>query len=52
MLETIDFSPKIGMNTYMIEFDNPYAYYKNYYNHTFSTVSYTHLDVYKRQEPR
>ena len=37
MLETIDFSPKIGMNTYMIEFDNPYAYYKNYYNHTLST---------------
>jgi len=33
MLETIDFSPKIGLNSYMIEFDNPKVYYKDYYNH-------------------
>ncbi len=33
MMETIDFTPKIGMNTYMIEFDIPYVYYKRYYNH-------------------
>ena len=36
VLETIDFSPKIGLNSYMIEFDNPKAYYKLYYDHTFN----------------
>ena len=33
MLETIDFTPKIGMNTYMLEFDIPTVYYRTYYNH-------------------
>ena len=33
MLETIDFTPKIGMNVYMLEFDNPKYYYDCYYNH-------------------
>ncbi len=33
MLETIDFSPKIGLNTYMLEFDIPKIYYDWYYNH-------------------
>jgi len=33
MLETIDFSPKIGLNMYMIEFDNPHIYYDWYYQH-------------------
>ena len=33
MMESIDFTPKIGMNTYMLEFDNPYCYYRQYYNH-------------------
>lgn len=37
MLETIDFTPKIGLNTYMLEFDNPYCYYNSYYNHTFNS---------------
>ena len=37
MIETIDFSPKIGMNSYMIEFDNPYYYYNTYYQHLHST---------------
>lgn len=37
MIETIDFTPKIGMNTYMIEFDNPYTYYASYYDHAHST---------------
>lgn len=37
MIETIDFTPKIGLNTYMLEFNNPYCYYEPYYNHTFST---------------
>lgn len=34
MLETIDFSPKIGLNVYMIEFDIPKIYYDWYYSHT------------------
>lgn len=38
MLETIDFTPKIGMNTYMLEFDNPLCYYESYYNHVYSSV--------------
>jgi len=33
MLETIDFSPKIGLNVYMLEFNNPKIYYDWYYNH-------------------
>lgn len=33
MLETIEFTPKIGMNTYMLEFKVPTAYYDRYYNH-------------------
>ena len=33
MMEAIDFTPKIGMNVFMIEFDNPKAYYDKYYNH-------------------
>lgn len=37
MLETIDFTPKIGMNSYMLEFDIPYAYYSFYYDHIGST---------------
>ncbi len=33
MIEAIDFTPKIGMNIFMIEFDNPKVYYDGYYNH-------------------
>ena len=33
MLETIDFTPKIGMNVYMMEFRVPTPYYASYYNH-------------------
>jgi hypothetical protein len=33
MMEEIDFTPKIGMNIFMIEFDNPLVYYERYYNH-------------------
>ena len=32
MMEAIDFTPKIGMNTFMMEFDNPKVYYDNYYD--------------------
>lgn len=37
MLETIDFSPKVGLNVYMLEFDNPTVYYNRYYNHSANT---------------
>ncbi len=33
MIETIDFTPKIGLNSYMLEFDIPKAYYNYYYDH-------------------
>ena len=33
VLETIEFSPKIGLNSYMLEFDNPKVYYGYYYDH-------------------
>ncbi len=37
MMEAIDFTPKIGLNIFMQEFDNPKAYYDNYYDHHFNT---------------
>jgi len=39
MIETIDFYAKQELNVYMIEFDNPYAYYKSYYNHKYNSTS-------------
>lgn len=33
MMEAIDFTPKIGLNIFMIEFDNPKYYYDCYYDH-------------------
>ncbi|MBQ9974589.1 MAG: hypothetical protein IJP02_06485 [Oscillospiraceae bacterium] len=33
MMESIDFTPKVGLNCYMIEFDIPRIYYEWYYNH-------------------
>ena len=33
MFDTIDFAPKVGLNTYMLEFKIPTSYYKRYYNH-------------------
>ncbi|MBQ2757254.1 MAG: DUF4838 domain-containing protein [Clostridia bacterium] len=32
MMEAIDFTPKIGLNVFMIEFFNPKGYYNRYYN--------------------
>ncbi len=55
MLETIDFTPKIGMNTYMIEFDIPYVYYRRYYEHhgnsvrESESVTYEQVLQWKRQ---
>ena len=39
MLETIDFSPKVGLNVYMLEFDNPRIYYDWYYSHKYNEVN-------------
>ena len=39
MIETIDFTPKIGMNVYMLEFDNPKTYYDSYYDHKGNTAN-------------
>ncbi len=36
MMEAIDFTPKIGMNVFMMEFSCPYAYYDRYYSATLS----------------
>jgi len=33
MMETIDFTAKMCMNTYMLEFKIPRSYYSRYYNH-------------------
>ena len=37
MMESIDFTPKVGLNSYMIEFDVPKIYYDWYYNHKYNT---------------
>ena len=33
MMDIIDWTPKVGMNVFMIEFENPVNYYRSYYNH-------------------
>ena len=33
MMEVIDFTPKIGLNIFMVEFFNPKGYYNHYYDH-------------------
>ncbi len=38
MIDSIDFTPKIGMNTYMLEFDIPRSYYDSFYNHVGNSV--------------
>lgn len=56
MIDTIDFSPKVGNNVYMMEFRIPAAYYKSYYTHARNTenrnpepVSDTQVLQWKRQ---
>jgi len=39
MMETIDFTPKIGMNVYMLEFRVPTPYYATYYKHSQNTAN-------------
>ena len=38
MMETIELTPKLGMNTYMLEFEVPTNYYDWYYSHRNSTT--------------
>ena len=38
MIDAIDFTPKIGMNTFMLEFDIPSHYYQKYYTHADNRV--------------
>ena len=35
-LDAIDFVPKIGMNIYMLEFDVPIGYYREWYDHKYN----------------
>ncbi len=37
MMEEIDFTPKVGLNIFMIEFDIPKIYYDRFYNHPFNS---------------
>lgn len=36
VLDSIDFVAKLGMNTFMLEFDNPFVYYNWFYNHAYN----------------
>jgi len=56
MLDTIDYYAKLELNVYMLEFDNPYCYYNEYYSHTGNEenrppepVSYEQVMQWKRQ---
>ncbi len=37
MIDEIDFTAKLGLNIFMIEFDNPKVYYDRYYDHQLNT---------------
>lgn len=55
MLEAIDFSPKLALNSFMLEFDIPFYYYDDYYSHHLNTrrapepVSMRTVKQWKRQ---
>ncbi len=36
MIEAIDFAPKVGLNTFMLEFRIPTSYYNRHYNHLYN----------------
>ena len=36
MMDAIEFAPKVGMNTFMLEFRNPVSYYRRYYGHLYN----------------
>ena len=37
MMDAIEFTPKVGLNTFMIEHDKPHHYYNHFYKHTFDS---------------
>ena len=39
MIDAIDFTPKIGMNVFMLEFDIPKYYYDQYYSHRYNEAN-------------
>ena len=39
MLDAIEFTPKVGMNVFMLEFFIPAAYYRQYYNHNYNQMN-------------
>ena len=56
MLESVDLAPKLGMNTFMIEFKFPKSYYERYYTHmnneknrTPEPISYDLILQWKRE---
>ncbi|MBE6597486.1 MAG: DUF4838 domain-containing protein [Ruminococcaceae bacterium] len=56
MIEAIEFTPKIGLNIFMLEFKIPSVYYKRYYNHMHNQdnrppepVSYETILQWKRE---
>ena len=56
MLEAIEFTPKVGMNVFMMEFRIPTSYYRRYYNHLHNemnrppeNISNTTILQWKRQ---
>ncbi len=55
MIESIDFTPKLGMNLVMLEFLVPSSYYRRYYKHTYNEknrpeedVSFSQISQWKR----
>ncbi len=38
MMDAIDFTPKVGLNTFMIEFDIPKYYYQSAYKHQYGAM--------------
>jgi hypothetical protein len=39
MFDAIEFTPKVGMNVFMLEFFIPMGYYKQYYNHVHNEMN-------------
>ncbi|MBE6644576.1 MAG: DUF4838 domain-containing protein [Ruminococcaceae bacterium] len=41
MIDAIEFTPKVGMNVFMMEFFNPVNYYAGYYQHSYNEANRT-----------
>ena len=49
MIDVIDWTPKVGMNVFMIEYENPVGYYRSYYTHKTNTENRPAEPVSDRQ---